>query len=157
MNIEEHGIWIPISMRCVKRTADRRNTCASWRAQLHLNRISGGRRVYNGHMALETGATIFDTSTPAKLQLRFWSGSSFAWHAVTVAALQSPPPPRSGVTRLCSCPVNDQATKLQGQGSQATRLRLSSYRHRVVNLTGSSYQTTRLRLSSYIGTGLPSY
>ena len=34
-------------MRCVKRTADRRITRASSRAHLHLNQISGGRRVYN--------------------------------------------------------------------------------------------------------------
>ena len=33
-------------------TADRRITRASWRAHVHLNQISGGRRVYNGRVTL---------------------------------------------------------------------------------------------------------
>ena len=43
-------------------TADRRITRASWRAHVHLNRISGGRRVYNGRVILQLQLWVKVTS-----------------------------------------------------------------------------------------------
>ena len=68
-------------------TADLPNTCASWRAHLHLNQISGGRRVYPRCVTLH-----FDYSWSVKKSDQIAAGAAAAGAGAVAPAAAGVPP-----------------------------------------------------------------